>query len=448
MRPRLNLWLKKRGTRRTGSPRWAASGEVLYHAVFIGVGIIAAWLHVNRVLIPEWSRRDRLRDFVPAVCVIVDKAPDARASVGDSIEYEPRCWVQVHRDGAPTPPVWATAGDTTTSERRARGQLTRWVIGETVDCWFDPENPRDVVLTREGQGWPLLVLAIPVSLVVLGIVGVVRAVLRGGTSDEFRRMVARKALARDEGNPLRPSAASGLPPSDNISDSPGVKLRYRLPMEYQKGWRLAGMLFICVSWNALVGFFLYGVIQDYFRGAADWTVTLVITPLAIAGGWLAYQMFRDAQGVSGVGVTRIELSQHPLRPGSEHLGVINQAGQFTARRLTVTLLCHEIAVYRQGTDTRRSSEEVFREVLLRESSFKIQPSSPYEAEFRFTIPDDAMHSLQTSHNEIRWSIEVSGTPARWPEFQRRFRLCVYPAAWPPVAPPPLAASATTEATIV
>lgn len=431
MRPRLNLWLKKRGGRRTGSQGWATSGEVLYHAVFVGVGVVAAWLHVTNVLLPEWRRRDRLASFEAAQCVILERQIETRRGVGESDEYQPRCLVQVERDGELGPPVWATAGDRTTSRRRAEARRDRWIADTTVDCWFDPDDPRDVVLTRKGAGWPGLVLLMPVSLAVVGVVGIVRAVLRGGTSDELRRVLTQAALAeRDADNPIRPPAVSGLPPADTVGDSPGVTLRYRLPLESQDGWRLAGMFIICVMWNALVGFFLFGVIYDHLTGTPDWALTLVVTPLAVAGGWLAYQMLRDAQGVSGVGATRVELSDHPLRPGGEYRGAVTQTGQFTARKLSVALVCQEVAIYRQGTDARRFTEDVYRDVLLREVSVPVDPAKPFETEFAFTIPAAAMHSLQTPNNEVRWSLEVVGVPTRWPVFRRRFRLCVYPAGWP------------------
>ena len=151
MRPRSTLWLKKRGNRRTGSPRWATSGEVLYHAVFIGVGVIAAWLHTSSVVIPEWQRRDRMASYEPGECVIVESRLGARDGVAGP-EYLPECLVQLRRDGQLSPPVAAPVGEYTTSLRRAERQRDRWAPGDVVECWFDPTNPREIVLTRRWHG--------------------------------------------------------------------------------------------------------------------------------------------------------------------------------------------------------------------------------------------------------------------------------------------------------
>lgn len=452
MRPRLNLWLKKRGKRRTGSQRWAASGEVLYHSVFVVVGVIAGWLHITGVMIPEWQRRAEFANFVEAPCIVgeghVRNVQSTNRAIG-SVLHVPECRVRVRKGDTLTEPVWAPISGPTTSWRRADRLQKSWENQGEAICWVDPNNPSRVVLSREWRGWPAMVLTIPASLVILGIFGISRALLRTAASQERQKVVAqggiKHELASKTSSPAgslsltNPGMASGLPSAEAISDSPGVRMRYRLPGESGRAWRVAGMAMICIAWNTMVGFFLFGVIRSHWFGLPNWPVTLVVTPLAIAGGWLAYQLLRDAWGVSGVGATRIEITNHPLRPGSAAQGAILQAGQFTSRAFTVSLVCQEIATYHQGTDTRTSVEEVHRQALLRHATLQVEPGQPYEAEFNIELPAGVMHSFQSPHNEVRWFIEVSGTPKRWPAFTRRFQFCVYPASWPAIPESPTVA---------
>ena len=87
----------------------------------------------------------------------------------------------------------------------------------------------------------------------------------------------------------------------------------------------------------------------------------------------------------------------------------------------------EIATYCEGTDTRTSVEEVYRHEVFREPRHEVTRGRPYERGFEFEIPPDAMPSFKAAHNEVRWSLEARAAPIRWPRFERRFLICVYPA---------------------
>lgn len=475
MRSRFPLLLKKRGSRRSGSPGWGLSGELLYHGVFIAVGIFATWLHVTNVLVPDWKRYRSTESYVQAECVVVDGRIASRSSLTGT-EYRAECQVQVARpvgrgsaETAPSesdstdegeaaenagaapplmsPPLWASAGLFTPSQRDARRDLQRHLDSadqssasdssddtETtaknaepatrIACWVDPDNPAAVTLNRGWRWWPWWVLPIPVSLFVLGAVGAARTIRDAGISPESR-------IAN------RPQQAKGmlgiLPPLEPITDSPGVRLLYRLPIEGGAGWRLAGSATVGIVWNLLAGFFLIEVLIDHIAGRPNWTVTLIVTPLAITGGWLASMMIRDAWKATGVGVTQIEVSDHPFLPGETYQGILIQAGQFRGRSLKASLVCQEIATYQQGTDSRTSAEEVYRSELIAQRRFEVLPGEAFEVPFELSLPKDRMHSFISDHNEIRWIIEVRCSPIRWPDFVKRFQLIMAPpTGWPVV----------------
>jgi hypothetical protein len=49
-----------------------------------------------------------------------------------------------------------------------------------------------------------------------------------------------------------------------------------------------------------------------------------------------------------------------------------------------------------------------------------------EAEFELTVPAGSMHSFRSPHNSVDWALLVRGKVARWPLFERRFPVYVYP----------------------
>lgn len=433
MRYRFPLLLKKRGLRRTGSPWWARSGELLYHSVFIIVGATACVWQVVNVLVPDWQRGEQAALYQAAECKIISGRIAVQPSLAGP-EFAPVCAVSLTSEGLTDEleesqqTTDAFAGHFSPDRQQAERTLERFPPGEMVQCWVDPEDTSRVILYRGARWWPLMLLLIPASLFVIGTIGLLRTLLRSSASVERRQSVAQQAGRYDPFSSAQVSVAlaAALPQLGDVEDSPGIKLRYRLPIEGSRTWRLAGMALMSLAWNVVVGFFLVGVVMDHWAGRPNWPLTLVVGPLAIAGGWLAYTLLRDTWTATGVGVAQIELSDHPIHPGQTCGGLLLQAGQFQARSLTVSLVCDEIATFNEGTDTRTSTEEVFRQILHRERRFRIDPERPYEKDFTFKLPEDAMHSLVAPHNEVRWSLEVHGAPVRWPEFRRRFRLCVYP----------------------
>jgi hypothetical protein len=72
----------------------------------------------------------------------------------------------------------STGYDTGTRLSIGRGQqeaaeYERWMPGETVPCWFDPDDPGDVVVIR-GFGGAYAFAGIPAALLTLGVAGVWR----------------------------------------------------------------------------------------------------------------------------------------------------------------------------------------------------------------------------------------------------------------------------------
>lgn len=283
-------------------------------------------------------------------------------------------------------------------------------------------------MVREPSAWPRWALIVPVSLCIVGAFGLWRTLQRAGASAEALRWRAERPWRFDRAPAKSPPLP--LPLVEGANDSPGIRLRYRLPIDGAGAWRIVGMGLICLLWNGLVGFFLVEIITHLIVGPVNWPVTLLVAPLAFAGVGLAYELLRDAWSATGAGGARVEVAQLPLALGGRCAGVVIQGGPLKVRSLVVLLVCQEVATYLQGTDARTATVDVYRQTLLRERRFEIASERAFEAGFEITIPADAMHSFRSAHNEVAWWIEVRCLAQRSPAMRRRFPLCVYPPAAP------------------
>jgi hypothetical protein len=57
------------------------------------------------------------------------------------------------------------------------GELAAWTVGGEVPCWYDPDDPLDVVV-RRGFGGAYLFALFPIPVFLLGLAGLRRAVAR------------------------------------------------------------------------------------------------------------------------------------------------------------------------------------------------------------------------------------------------------------------------------
>ena len=80
-------------------------------------------------------------------------------------------------------------------------------------------------------------------------------------------------------------------------------------------------------------------------------------------------------------------------------------------------MCEEAATYRQGTNTRTETRQVFRQELFRREDFEIEAGCPSRRSSTSTVPAGAMHSFKADHNEINWTLVVEGRRGRLARLQ-------------------------------
>lgn len=280
---------------------------------------------------------------------------------------------------------------------------------------------------KPGFGFWVMVLVVS-SFMLLGSGGVLLTLFHAGASPERRSALVKRAAQID----LRADAAAARPslpnmPSDtNFINSPGVKLRYRLPVSQSSSWRLVLAGVFCLIWNTSA-VLLVAVAANSFRAQRpEWFLTIFAIPFVMIGGWSVYDFVRQWLLFAGTGPTTLEISNHPLRPGRTYTVALSQAGRIGFQSLAVHLVCEESATYRQGTDIRTEQRRRFDRQLCRRTQIRIDPGKPFEYEFPLHMPEDAMHSFQSEHNAVNWMLVVHGQAEAWPPFERCFPLLVYP----------------------
>jgi hypothetical protein len=199
-----------------------------------------------------------------------------------------------------------------------------------------------------------------------------------------------------------------------------------LPMGTSPGWALFGTLAFVVIWNGIVAVFAVIAVRKHLAGRPDWFLTIFISTFTVIGLGAIGVFLRQLLVATGIGPTMMEISDYPLHPGGEYHLFLSQSGRLTIRALRVCLMCEEAVTYRQGTNTRTESRQVFQQELFRREDFEIGGGLPFEAEFALNLPAGIMHSFKADHNEINWSLAVAGEVAGWPDYKRCFQLIVRP----------------------
>ncbi len=421
---------KKRGHRRTGSQAWGSFGDGLFHAVLVMAGLVFGALLVTGVAMREWRVN---RDYVPTVCRVIGQGL-IRREVQDPPGSASATWTPSFRvryealGGIRESWTRADAAATTADRPAAIAALAAWPLGAEVSGWFDPADPDTVVLHRGFNWWMWgLTLLLPGALLAFGGSGLLRAVRRWGRSEEA--IAAAGTLPVLTSSQFKSATGlPGIPACDDMTNSPGTVLRYRLPLESPESWTLLGLGLFAVAWNTVLAVLAVGAGLDFATGRLHWFLLAMLVP-AGAVGCAAILLFTRALLLkTAVGTTQLEISDHPLRPGGRYDVLLAQGGSGDLRELTVTLECEEQATFHQGTDTRSESLVVHREQLRGWRDIRVSPGTRFEGIAGVTIPAVAMHSFLSEHNAVRWRIRVHGIPARWPPFTRMFPIIVHPAA--------------------
>lgn len=146
-----------------------------------------------------------------------------------------------------------------------------------------------------------------------------------------------------------------------------------------------------------------GLLAVIVSGVLVWLLTGVV---AYRWGQLV------AAGLAGMVVVTVD--GQPFVPGGSYRGRVTQAGLF---RLTVTgvrLAHEESAVLKTEVESYSFGKTV--------AMFPVGLLGPLD--FVVAVPAGAMHSFKGAHNEIAWTLRVSGRVARFLPYRASFHVSV------------------------
>ena len=200
----------------------------------------------------------------------------------------------------------------------------------------------------------------PISFFVIGAGGLTYSLLRWGKSAE-------RTAAGERDGPVDFLLSGGngawpypfVPRGADMTNSPGTRLKFRLPMAGATGWALFGTFAFCVLWNGAVAVLAVMAIHDHMAHKPDWFLTFFVVPFAAIGLGAIVVLFRKLLVTTGIGPTLVEISDHPLRPGGQYRAFLSQSGRLSVNVLRVSLVCEEVATYRQGTNARSETARGF-----------------------------------------------------------------------------------------
>jgi hypothetical protein len=303
-------------------------------------------------------------------------------------------------------------------------RVGRFRAGQSCTVWYDPRQPRRAALAR-GYTWSAwLMLLVPVPFLATGGLGLAYIVSGWNKSAERRAALAQRVAQLD---PSRASQSSlpFVPGEPDLTSSPGTTLAYRLAAQ-TPAWSLLGFLLACLFWNGILSVLLTVVVRSHAAGNPEWFLTAFTIPLGLVGVLLVWGFFRHLREVTRVAPTIVEISRHPLRPAEECELYVAQPGPLDLERFGVWLVCEEEATYSQGTASRTMQRRVYQEELFHREGVRIPAGTLFETRCKLRMPPRAMHSFQSSHNQIRWKILIEAATPRWPHFERGFTLHVHP----------------------
>ncbi|MEM9942311.1 MAG: hypothetical protein AAF939_12160 [Planctomycetota bacterium] len=295
----------------------------------------------------------------------------------------------------------------------------------------------------------ILQIVLALSLVCLGTYWIARLIWDFGVSADRRGALATRASELELVQDFRkPRTKLPAIPAERLPPRPGRKLKFRLQPSPRNVWGLltsAAFSIVLTSTFTILLIIVINALQNrtsqWETGIQQsigpsrlsslpdvpWIAAVLSLPILAAAFWSIYLFIRQLLKLTGIGPTGLEVSAYPFQVGECYRFGISQTGRVRLKLLDVSLVCHEIATYDEGTDIRTENREVFSKRLFRRRGIMLRRGQAFYSEFQMQIPAGAMHSFKSSNNRIQWKIIVVAQAKNWPRLNRNFTVLVHPA---------------------
>ena len=388
-----------------------AIGLGLFGSAFLTVGLLVSWFLFVQPLL-QWSAANSW----PTTDGTITSARIESHRGDDSTTYSAEFTYQYEVGGNKFEGDRYNFFNVSGSRKSAKKRLNAHPVGSKTDVYYDPDNPSNSVMNRD-LGWFLLFGLIPMIFVIVGgaiVYAAVRYKLSGDDSIS-------KSNALTAGQPRK---ATGLFSSFAATMTDAIELDQQLdgPQKLKPESTARGiflfLLFFGLVWNGIVSIFVVNVVNEGF----PWFTTLFMIPFVLVGLGLIVGIVYCFLALFNP-VVEIALSNGTVALGSEFDVAWEVQGNATRfRDFTITIQGQEAATYRQGTDTRTDTE-VFRTIEV------VKTKASDEMTFgtaTIQFPSNTMHTFQSDHNEIKWSIVVHGNIPWWPDVNQTMNFRVRP----------------------
>jgi hypothetical protein len=397
--PRIEA-ISRRGS---GQPGGCATVLIVgFLGIFVAAGAGAGYFQSARPLYLAY----RARDWTPTACQVVSsRVVSSEKSSRPDIVY------RYDVDGRRYTANRYDFLSGTNSDSTVPDVVASHPAGASVECFVDPDDPSSAVLNRTPTRWYFIGLAF--FALFSGIPAVIGLVLLSA-SRRRRAAASTPAAARAGGGDSRFGSGFG------VADArPLVLEASSSPLG-----KLVGVTIVCLLWNGLVGAFTYFEIRSFIDGQPiAWFLALFLLLFQAVGlfllGAVPYQLLALANPRPIVTLSRGTL---PLGEAVSFTWALSGAAhRVTALQMTVRGT--EEARYRRGTDTQTDTHVFLTETIVDATH------APAIARGSGTIriPAGSMHTFTAAHNKVMWTLQVTGTIARWPDMDETFDLTVGPA---------------------
>lgn len=269
-------------------------------------------------------------------------------------------------------------------------------------------------------------LTATLALIIVGATRSISTVWHASASVERRSALVDLAKSK-EAKLTEPSRQYPAVPFDNdLTNSPGTELRYRLPCLGSPNRSLLGSTLVCLILLGIAS--VTGVLAAETIRDRNPDVLMIGVALASIGaaGWATYSFFVKLLRFTTIGPTTLEVSEHPLTPGQAVKLALTQNGRLKLVRLSISLVCFEEAIYQQGTNVRTERRETYRTKVFDAREVDVLPGQPFSQMIEFHVPDYLIHSFRSPSNCIDWAFVVRGVAVRWARFERSFPVVILP----------------------
>lgn len=328
--------------------------------------------------------------------------------------------------------------------------VDQYPVGKRVTAYVDPSDPTQAVLVREftdEMWWGLF----PLPIMVIGIFWLASTVV--GSLRRRGTRPSRKSREYAVGRPFesykpasheraQAQAAIADDVEDDVDDDVDDDDEFDYddsrwqPLEASKisadpvtlkpamnRWTtFIALLVIGTIWNGLIGVALVHAITGLWHGSPEWPLILILLPfLAIGLALLWGMVYTFLQTFNPVPTLTLSAGAAPL--GAE-LELTWRFSGITSRlkRMEIQLRGREEATYRRGT-SNTTDKHTFAEIKIVDTT---DPIAIESGQTTLHVPTHSMHSFDSGHNRVVWSLHIRGDIAYWPDVSEEYPIVVLP----------------------